>query len=76
MPEKRYEVYKKKTDTDELPHDSTDLFQHNTLYCYLDQPNRDLKKAKYKIIDQICFADFLSLYYINAKSVDHSSIDY
>ena len=58
-----------------LPDHSTNLFQHNMLDRYLDRPNRDFKNGKYNIIDQLCFAEFLSLYYTDPKSKDCSSND-
>ena len=75
LPEKHHKIFKKKVDTDELPDDSTDLFQRNMLDRYLDRPTRDFENEKYNIIDQLCFAEFLSLYYTDRKSKDCSSND-
>ena len=67
LPEKRFRIFKKKAKIDELPDDSTDIFQRNILDRYLDRPNENFKNGEYKIIDQLCFAEFLSPYYIDAK---------
>ena len=60
LPERRYKIFKKKADIDELPDDSTDLFQLNMLDRYLDRLARDFENGKYKIIDQLFFVEFLS----------------
>ena len=39
IPEKRYKIFKKKDEADELPDDSNDIFQRNTLDRYIDRPN-------------------------------------
>ena len=76
LPEKRYKIFKKKGEIDELPDDSTDLFQRNMINRCLDQPTRDSENGKYSIIDELCFAEFLSICYIDPKYNDCSSNDY
>ena len=39
---------------------------------YLDRPNENIKNGEYKIIDQLCSAEFLSLYYVDAKQIEIS----
>ena len=75
LPEKRFRMFKKKAEIDELPGDSTDIFQHDMLDHYLDRPNENFKNGEYKIIDQLCFAEFLSLYYVDAKQIEISEND-
>ena len=75
LPEKHFGIFKKKAGIDELPGDSTDIFQRNMLDRYLDRPNENFKNGEYKIIDQLCFAKFLSLYYVDAKPVKISEND-
>ena len=75
LAEKRFRIFKKKAEIDELPGDSTDIFQHNMLDRYLDRPNENFKNGEYKIIDQLCFAEFLSLYYVDAKQIEISEND-
>ena len=55
-------MLKKKVKIDELPNDSTDIFQWYMLDCYLDHPDKTFKLGQYQIIDQFCFAQFLSSY--------------
>ena len=74
LPEKRYKIFEKKADIDELPDNSTDLFQYNML-DHLDRPTRDFENGKYSITDQLSFAEFLSLHYTDPKSKDCSSND-
>lgn len=68
-------IFKKKADIDELPDDITDLLQRNMLDQYLDRPTRDLGNGRYNVTDQVCFAEFLSLYYTDLKYKDCSSND-
>ena len=75
LPEKWFRIFKKKAKIDELPDDSTDIFQRNMLDRYLDRPNENFKNGEYKIIDQLCFAEFLSLYYVDAKQLEISEND-
>lgn len=70
---KKHKIFKKKADIDELPDDSTDLFQRNMLDRYLDQPARDFENEKCNILDHLRFAEFLSLYSTDPKSEDCSS---
>ena len=75
LPEKRFRIFKKRAEIDELPGDSTDIFQRNLLDRYLDRPNENFKNDEYKNIDQLCFAEFLSPYYVDAKQVEISEND-
>ena len=70
LPEKGFRVFKKRAEIDQLPGDSTDIFQCNMLDRYLDTTNKNLKNGDYKIIDQLCFPEFLSLYYVDAKQIE------
>ena len=49
LPEKRYRMFKK-VEVDELPDDSTDIFQLNMLDRYLDLQNKNLKLGQYQIL--------------------------
>ena len=51
-------IDKQKNDIDELPDDSTDLFQRNMLHRYLDLPSENFKNGAYKVINKLCFAEF------------------
>ena len=68
-------IFKNENETDVLPDDSTDLFQRNMLDCYLGRPSKSFKNGAYKVIDQLCFAEFLSYYYILKESVGNSEDD-
>ena len=70
LPEKGFRVFKKRAEIDQLPGDSTDIFQCNMLDRYLDTTNKNLKNGDYKIIDQLFFPEFLSLYYVDAKQIE------
>ena len=58
-----------------LPDDSTDLFQRSMLDRYFDRQSKSFQNGAYKIIDQLCFAEFLSYYYIVKKPVENSEND-
>ena len=53
MLKKRYKIFKKKDEIDELPDDSTDIFQRNMLDRYIDRPNKHFKNGRYRQIDQL-----------------------
>ena len=66
LPEKQCKLFEKKGDIKDLTDDSAALFQINILDRYLDCPNESLKNgmySMYKMIDRLCFAEFLSLFY-------------
>ena len=72
LPEKRYKILKQKTEIYESPDDSTNLFQRNMLDRYLGWPSKNFKNGAYKVIDQLCFAEILSYYYIVKKPAGNS----
>ena len=67
IPEKRYRIFRRKEDLDELPDNSTDVLQRNMLDCYLDRPNREFQNGKFAVIDSQCFAEFLFFYCLQSK---------
>ena len=75
MLEKRYKIFKKKDKIDELLDDSTDIFQRNMLDRYIDRPNEHFKNGRYRQIHQLCFAEFLSFYYVLPKTTQISKND-
>ena len=75
MPKKRCKIFRKKDETDELSDDSTDIFQRIMLDRYIDRSNEHFKNGQYRQIDQLCFAEFLSLYYILPKTAQISEND-
>ena len=75
IPEKCHKIFKKKDKIDELPDDNTDIFQRTMLDRYIDSPNEHFKNGPYRQIDQLCFAEFLSLYYVLPKTTQSSEND-
>ena len=75
IPEKRHKIFKKKDEIDELPDDNTDIFQRTMLDRYIDSPNEHFKNGRYRQIDQLCFAEFLSLYHVLPKTTQSSEND-
>ena len=67
LPECWYRIFPKKEELDELPDDSTDTFQKNMLDRYTDWPDSDFQNGKYAILENLCFAEFLSYYYVESK---------
>ena len=68
MPEKRYRIFQKKCQIDEPPEDSTELFQRNMLDRYLDRPDESFKNGMYREISNMCFSEFLSLFYPKSRT--------
>ena len=75
LPEKRFRIFKKKAEIDELPGDSTVIFQRNMLSPYLHRPNENFSNVEYEIINQICFEEFLFLSHVDAKQLEISEND-
>ena len=76
MPEKRYRIFKKKWQIDELPEDSTEIFQRYTLDRYLDRPDESFKNGMYREISNMCFSEFLSLFYPKSRTTKDLENDY
>ena len=47
--------------------DSTEIFQRNMLDRYLDRPDESFKNGMYREISNMCFSEFLSLFYPKSK---------
>ena len=75
LPEDRYKIFKSEEVLSELPADSTDIYKRNMLDRYLDRPHKTFKNGKYGIIDQMCYAEFLSRYYLDSKLQDDTIND-
>ena len=76
MPEKRYRIYKKKCQIDELPEDSTEIFQRNMLDRYLDRPDESFKNGMYREMSNMCFSKFLFLLYLKSRTTKDPEYDY
>ena len=75
VPEKRYRMFRSKEDLEGVPGDGTDIFQRNMLDRYLDRPDATFKSGKFAYLDSICFAEFLSYYYVHCKSKEETEND-
>ena len=75
IPEPSYKIFKKKDDIDELPDNSSDIFQRNILDRYIDRPYEHFENSRYGQTDQLCFAEFLTLYCVLAKNTQFSEND-
>ena len=64
LPENRFRICRKKEEIDELPEDSIDIFQRNMIDRYIDRPNSSFLNGKYRILDYLCYAEFLAHYYL------------
>ena len=63
-----YRNYKKKCQIDELPKDITEILQRNTLERYIDLPDEGFKNGMHKEISNMCFSEFLSLFYPKSRT--------
>ena len=57
MSEKRYRIFRRKKDLDELPVDSSDVFQRNMLDRYIDRPDLIFHNGKFTAMDLLCLAE-------------------
>ena len=62
MPEEKCTILKSAEELNELPDDSTDIFQNGIIECY---NNRQSK------VDQLCLTQFASYYYKNTFGENH-----
>ena len=76
VPEKCYRMFRSKEDSEGVPGESTDIFQCNMLGWYLDRPDATFKSGKFACLDSICFAKFLSYYYVQCKPKEEAENDY
>ena len=70
LPENRYKMCKNEEKMQELENDSTDIYKRNMLDRYIDRPNNSFNGGKYARLNNICFAEFLSQYYLAPKKVN------
>jgi len=75
LPEKRYRVCRSEEEIANMPEDETDIFKKNMLDRYTDRPNLTYKNGKYRIIDSLCYAEFLSNYTLNSKILNEEEND-
>ena len=68
LPEKRYRICRSKQEIVNMPANSKDLFKRNMLDRYVDRPNKKFWQGKYRILDEMCHAKFLSNYSKNLKT--------
>ena len=76
IPEKRYRVFRNKCLIDEPPEDSTEIFQCNMLDRYLDRPDERFKNGMNRDIRNMCFSEFLSLFYPKSRTTKDLENDY
>ena len=55
--------------------DETNIFKKNMLDRYIDRPNLEFKKGKYSAMNSLCYANFLSNYYLDSKKKDEEEND-
>ena len=67
LPEKRYRMCKSQKELEELADDSHEVFKKNYLDRYMEWPNATFKGGRYAILDNFCYAEFLSFYYLDTK---------
>ena len=76
IPEKLYGIFEKKSQSDKLPEDITEIFQHNMLDIYLDRSDGSFKNGMYRETSNIYFSEFLSLFYSKSVIIKDLEIDY
>ena len=75
LPDKRYKMCKSAKELEELPDDSVEVFKKNNLDRYMERPNASFKKGKYAVLDEFCYAEFLSYYYLDTKPLPAATND-
>ena len=62
LPEKRYRICHSEAEISNMPANSKDLFKRNMLDQYIDRPDKIFRLGKYQLLDEMCYAEFLSNY--------------
>ena len=62
LPEKRYRICRSEAEILSMSANSKDLFKRNTLDRYIDRPDKIFRQGKYQLLDEMCYAEFLSNY--------------
>ena len=73
LPECQYRVFCKNEELDELLDNSSDTFQKTMLDRYTDRPDSHFQNGKYAILENLCFAEFLSYHYVESKINENSN---
>ena len=68
LPDKRYRVCRSEEEIATMPSESTNIFKKNMLDRYIDRPNEAFQNGKFTRIDAMCYAEFLSNYYLTPKN--------
>ena len=75
LPENRYKMCLNEEEIKELTKDSTNIFKKNMIDRFMDRPNSQFSAGKYGAVAFICFADFLTNYYLMPKPNEDSLND-
>ena len=75
LPENRFRICKTEKELSELPKYRSDIFKRNVLDRYIDRPNEHFKNGKYRVVDKMCFAEFLANYYLDITSNKNNNED-
>ena len=68
FPENRFRISKTEEQLSELPDDSSDIFKHKMLDRYMDRPNATFKKGNDRVLNDMCYAEFLAYCYLDVSS--------
>ena len=75
LPEKRYRICRTEDEILSMPPDSNEIFKRNMLDRYIDRPNNEYKNGKFSIVNNLCYAEFLSNYYLKKKPIEEDQND-
>ena len=73
--EKQFRVCLREYEISDLLQDSKGNFKHDMMDRYIDRPNNKYKNGKYRVLDSMCFTEFLR-YYSLAKRNPNLDNDY
>ena len=75
LPEKRFKMCKSQKELQGLPDDSVEVLKKNNLDRYMERPDATFKKGKYAVLEEFCYAQFLSYYYLDTKPLPENKND-
>ena len=66
--EKRIQILLPQKERSKLPKDSQNIFKRSNIDCYMEKPSATLCNGKYNVLNDFCYAEFLTYYTREDKS--------
>ena len=68
LPEERFQVLLSEKELSRLPDDRPNIFKRSNIDRYMERPSATFCNGKYRILNNFCYAEFLTYYTLENKS--------